>query len=61
MLIKKTNKKRRKDNKTLSQKSEKEAGKKNLTKVNKRKEPKINVLTHELLAFTLSHLILAPS
>jgi hypothetical protein len=33
---------------------------KNLTKDNKRKEPKINVLTHELLAFTLSYLMLAP-
>jgi hypothetical protein len=59
MTIKKSNKKRRKDNKTLSQKSEKRA-KKNLTKGNKRKEPKIKVLSHELLAFTLSYLILAP-
>jgi hypothetical protein len=60
MLIKKPNKKRRKDNKTLSQKSEKEAGKKNLTKDNKMKEPKINVLPHELLTSTLSYLMLAP-
>jgi hypothetical protein len=51
--------KRRKDNKTLSQKSEKGAGKKTLTKGNKRKEPNIKVLTHELLASTLSYLILA--
>jgi hypothetical protein len=36
----------------LSQKSKKRE-KRNLTKDNKRKEPKINVLTHELLAFTL--------
>jgi hypothetical protein len=59
MAIKKPNKKRRKDNKTLSQKSEKGVGKKNLTKGNKRKEPKIKVLAHELLAFTLSYLMLA--
>jgi hypothetical protein len=39
-------KKRRKDNKTLSQKSEKGTGKKNLTKGNKRKEPKIKFLAH---------------
>jgi hypothetical protein len=39
--------KRRKDNKTLSQKSEKGAGEKNLTKDNKRTEPKIKVLAHE--------------
>jgi hypothetical protein len=51
--------KRRKDNKTLSQKSEKGAGKKTLTKGNKRKELNIKVLTHELLASTLSYLILA--
>jgi hypothetical protein len=57
--IKKPNKKKRKDNKTLSQKSEKGARKKNLTKGNKRKEPKIKVLAHELLTFTLSYLILA--
>jgi hypothetical protein len=60
MLIKKPNKKRRKDNKTLSQKSEKEAEKKNLTKDNKMKEPKIKVLPHELLTSTLSYLMLAP-
>jgi hypothetical protein len=45
--IKKPNQKRRKDNKTLSQKSEKGARKKNLTKDNKRMEPKIKVLAHE--------------
>jgi hypothetical protein len=33
---------------------------KNLTKDNKSKEPNIKVLTHELLAFTLSYLMLAP-
>jgi hypothetical protein len=52
-------KKRRKDNKTLSQKSEK-GQEKNLTKDNKRKEPKIKVLAHELLTSTLSYLMLAP-
>jgi hypothetical protein len=35
-------------------------GEKNLTKGNKRKESKINVLAHELLASTLSYLMLAP-
>jgi hypothetical protein len=58
--IKKSNQKRRKDNKTLSQKSEKGIEKKNLTKGNKRKELKIKVLTHELLASTLSYLMLVP-
>jgi hypothetical protein len=33
---------------------------KNLTKGNKRTEPQIKVLTHELLASTLSYLMLAP-
>jgi hypothetical protein len=56
---KKSNKKIRKDNKTLSQKSKK-GQKKNLTKNNTRKEPKIKVLPHELLSFTLSYLMLAP-
>jgi hypothetical protein len=37
----------------LSQKNEKVTGKKNLTKGNKRTEPKIKILTHELLASTL--------
>jgi hypothetical protein len=50
--------KKRKDNKMLSKKVKK-GTKKNLTKDNKRKEPKIKVLTHELLAFTLSYLMLA--
>jgi hypothetical protein len=45
----------------LSQKNEKELGIFFfLTKGNKSKEPKIKVLTHELLAFTLSYLMLAP-
>jgi hypothetical protein len=57
--IKKPNQKRRKGNKTLSQKAKK-GREKNLTKGNKRKEPKIKVLSHELLAFTLSYLMLAP-
>jgi hypothetical protein len=34
--------------------------KKNLTKGNKKKELKINVLTHELLSLTLYYLMLAP-
>jgi hypothetical protein len=45
--IKNPNKKRRKDNKILSQKSEKGTEKKYLTKGNKRTEPKIKVLAHE--------------
>jgi hypothetical protein len=51
--------KKRKDNKTLSKKYEKGA-EKNLTKCNKRTEPEIKVLAHELLASTLSYLMLAP-
>jgi hypothetical protein len=58
-VIKKSNKKKRKCNKMLSQKIKKGA-EKNLTKGNKRKEPKIKILAHELLAFTLSYLMLAP-
>jgi hypothetical protein len=50
----------KKDNKTLSQKSEKRGREKNLTKGNKRKEPKIKFLAHELLASILSYLMLAP-
>jgi hypothetical protein len=57
--IKNQIKKRRKDNKMLSQKAKKGREKK-LTKGNKRKEPKIKVLAYELLAFTLSYLMLAP-
>jgi hypothetical protein len=56
---KKTKLKSRKENKTQSQKTKKGQGK-NLTKDNKRKELKIKVLAHELLAFTLSYLMLAP-
>jgi hypothetical protein len=59
MVIKNQIKKRRKDNKTLSQKSEKGSGK-NLTKGNKRKKLKIKVLAHELLDSILSYLMLAP-
>jgi hypothetical protein len=51
--------KKRKDNKTLSQKNKKGV-EKNLTKVNKRKELKIKILAYELLASTLSYLMLAP-
>jgi hypothetical protein len=56
---KKTKSKRRKDNKTLSQKSEKGQGI-FLTKSNKRKKSKIKFLAHELLASTLSYLMLSP-
>jgi hypothetical protein len=49
----------RKDNKTLSKKAKK-GQEKNLTKGNKRTEPKIKVLLHELLASTLSYLMVAP-
>jgi hypothetical protein len=54
--------KRRKDNKTLSKKKQKgtEKRKKTLTEDNKKKEPKIKVLAHELLASTLSYLMLTP-
>jgi hypothetical protein len=51
--------KRRKDNKTLRQKRKRKgAGKKTLTEDNKKKESKIKIPTHELLAFTLSYLML---
>jgi hypothetical protein len=51
--------------KTRAKKKEKTKGdkktkSKNLTKDNKRNEPKIKILTHELLASTLSYLMLAP-
>jgi hypothetical protein len=44
----------------LSQKSENGWEKNFDKKAIKEKEPKINVLTHELLPFTLSYLMLAP-
>jgi hypothetical protein len=53
-------KKRRKGNKTLSQKSEKGVEKNFDKNVMKEKEPKIKVLTNELLASTLFYLMLAP-
>jgi hypothetical protein len=56
---KKPNRKRRKSNKTLSQKA-KRGGKKLDKKTIKEKEPKIKVQGHELLASTLSYLMLAP-
>jgi hypothetical protein len=56
---KKSNRKRRKDNKTLSQKA-KRAGKKLDKKAIKEKELKIKIQAHELLASTLSYLMLAP-
>jgi hypothetical protein len=56
---KKLNQKRRKGSKILSQKSER-GGKKLDKKAIKGKEPKIKVLAHELLASTLSYLMLAP-
>jgi hypothetical protein len=46
----------RKENKTLSKKKVKRGGKKKL----KKKEPKIKVPPHELLASTLSYLMLTP-
>jgi hypothetical protein len=49
--------KRRKDNKTLNKKV-KSVEKKFLTE--DKKEPKIKVLAHKLLAFTLYYLMLAP-
>jgi hypothetical protein len=52
--------KRKKDNKTLSKKKRKGAGKKLSQKTIKKKEPKIKDLTHELRAITLSHLMLTP-
>jgi hypothetical protein len=54
-VIKKSNKKRRKDNKTLNQKI-----KRCRKKDNKMKESKIKVLIYELLVFILSYLMLAP-
>jgi hypothetical protein len=54
---KKPNKKKGEKTNTKSKKVKKVQGK-NLTKGSKRKEPNIKVLTHELLAFTLSYLIL---
>jgi hypothetical protein len=60
MAIKNQIKKRRKGNKTLSQKSKKGAGKKFDKNTIKKKERKIKFLAHELLAFTLSYLMLAP-
>jgi hypothetical protein len=59
MTIKNQIRKRRKDNKTLSQKSKK-GREKTREKNNKKKKPKINVLVHKLLAFTLLYLMLAP-
>jgi hypothetical protein len=58
-VIKNQIKKRRKDNKMLSQKTKK-VREKNLIKNNKRKEPNIKVLANELLVSTLSYLMLAP-
>jgi hypothetical protein len=54
--------KRRKDNKTLRKKSEKgrKKGKKHWQKTIKKKESNIKVPAHELLASTLSYLMLAP-
>jgi hypothetical protein len=60
-VIKNQIEKRRKGNRTLSQKKNKKGRKKNFDKKSiKEKEPKIKVLAHELLASTLSNLILAP-
>jgi hypothetical protein len=57
--IKNQIKQRGKDNKTLSQKSEK--GREKIWQNDKKKkEPKIKILTYELLTFTLSYLMLSP-
>jgi hypothetical protein len=56
---KKLNQKTKKCDKTLSQKSEK-GREKTWQKGNKKKELKIKVLAYELLASTLSYLMLAP-
>jgi hypothetical protein len=60
-VIKKPNRKRRKGNKTpKNEKGRIKRRRKNFDKkVIKEKEPKIKVLTHELLVFTLSYLMLA--
>jgi hypothetical protein len=60
-VIKKPNRKRRKGNKTpKNEKGRIKRRRKNFVKkVIKEKEPKIKVLTHELLVFTLSYLMLA--
>jgi hypothetical protein len=64
MSKKKQERKRRRKQRAIkkpNKKREKTKGQgKNLTKYNKRKEPKIKVLAHELLASTLSYLMLAP-
>jgi adenylate kinase len=52
--------KMRKDNKMLSQKKAKMVLASTLTEDNKKKESKINVPTHELLASTHSYLMLTP-
>jgi hypothetical protein len=49
--------KKRKNNKTLSEKVNKKQ-EKNFIKGNRRKKLKINILTHELLASTLFYLML---
>jgi hypothetical protein len=58
-MIKNQFDKKRKGNKTLRKKV-KRCGEKTLTEDNKKKEPKIKVPAHELLASTLSYLMLAP-
>jgi hypothetical protein len=60
-VIKKPNRKRRKGNKTpKNEKGRIKRRRRNFVKkVIKEKEPKIKVLTHELLVFTLSYLMLA--
>jgi hypothetical protein len=59
-MIKNKIEKREKGNKTLSQKKQKGVGFFFDKKAIKEKEPKIKVLKHELLASTLSYLMLAP-
>jgi hypothetical protein len=49
-----------KGEKIIKHKAKSKKGKKNFDKKAIKEEPKIKVLTHELLAFTLSYLMLAP-
>jgi hypothetical protein len=58
MSDKKPNQKRKKGNRTMSQKNENGQGKKLDKNAIKNKKPKIKVLTYELLSFTPTYLIL---
>jgi hypothetical protein len=60
MSKKKVGTKKEKGRESGEEKGGKKRPGKKLDKCNKRKKPKINILTHELLASTLSYLMLAP-